>query len=39
MVRRAIPSLLALWGAALLGLAVLDWAGYRVFLLLAALAR
>ena len=37
--RRALPTLLAVWGAALLGVAVLDWAGYSIFLQLAELAR
>jgi hypothetical protein len=38
-VRRALPALLAVWGAALLTLAVLDWAGYGIALQLAVLAR
>jgi hypothetical protein len=38
-IRRAIPALLAVWGAALLGVAVLDWAGYGTYLHLAVLAR
>jgi hypothetical protein len=39
LLRRALPALLAVWGAALLGLAVLDWAGYGVALQLLVLAR
>ncbi len=39
MVRRAIPALLALWGVTLLGIAVLDWAGYGTFLALVVLSR
>lgn len=37
--RRALPVLLAVWGAALLGVAMLDWAGYGVVLHLVALTR
>jgi hypothetical protein len=39
MLRRTLPALLTLWGAALLGLAVLDWSRYRVFLELVLLSR
>jgi hypothetical protein len=39
MLRRALPALLAVWGAALLGFALLDWAGYGVALQLVVLAR
>jgi len=39
MLRRAILPLLALWGVALLAVAALDWAHYRVFLELLVLAR
>jgi hypothetical protein len=34
MVRRALPSLLALAGVTLLGISLLDWAHYGIFLLL-----
>jgi hypothetical protein len=34
MARRALPPLLALAGVTLLGLALLDWAHYGIFLLL-----
>ena len=37
--RRALPILLAVWGAALFGVAVLDWAGYGVVLHLLVLSR
>jgi hypothetical protein len=39
MLRRALPALLAVWGAALIALAVLDWAGYSISLQLALVAR
>jgi hypothetical protein len=39
LVRRALPALLSIWGAALLALALLDWAGYGNALLLLVLAR
>jgi hypothetical protein len=39
MLRRAAPAVLALWGLALLGLALLDGARYRTFLELWMLAR
>jgi hypothetical protein len=39
MLRRAIPALLAIWGAALLALALLDWAGYGLVLRRMVLAR
>ena len=39
LIRRALPALLAIWGAALLGFAFLDWAGYGNALLLLVLAR
>ncbi len=39
MLRRALPALLALWGVTLLGLAVLDWAGYGTFLHLLGMTR
>lgn len=34
MVRRALPALLALAGVTLLGISLLDWAHYAIFLLL-----
>jgi len=37
--RRALPALLAVWGAALLGLALLDWAGYGGALHLMVISR
>jgi hypothetical protein len=39
LMRRALPLLLALWGVTLLGLAVLDWAGYGGFLQLLVLTQ
>jgi hypothetical protein len=39
LLRRALPVLLAVWGAALIGLAVLDWARFGVALGLMVLAR
>jgi hypothetical protein len=39
MARRALPALLTLWGIALLGLAVMDWAGYGTFLQLLLVSR
>ena len=39
LVRRALPVLLAVWGAALIGLAVLDWASFGVALRLLVVAR
>jgi hypothetical protein len=39
LIHRALPALLAIWGAALLGLALLDWAGYGNALRLLVLAR
>ncbi len=38
-VRRALPALLAVWGAGLLLFAVLDWAHYAIFLRLFLVAR
>ncbi|APR84747.1 Hypothetical protein A7982_10096 [Minicystis rosea] len=38
-VRRALPSLLVLWGAALFFIALLNWAHYGVFLRLFLVAR
>ena len=37
--RRALPVLLVIWGSALFGVAVLDWAGYGVVLQLLVLSR
>lgn len=37
--RRALPALLAIWSAAFLAVAALDWADYRVFLQLLLVAR
>ena len=34
MVRRALPALLALAGVTLLGISLLDWAHYTIFLVL-----
>jgi hypothetical protein len=39
MLRRALPALLAVWGIALLGIAILDWAGYGTFLQLLVVSR
>jgi hypothetical protein len=39
VVHRALPALLALWGVTLLGVALLDWAGYGCFLHVLALTR
>jgi hypothetical protein len=36
---RALPALLLVWGAALAGVAILDWAGYGAFLHLLVLSR